>query len=137
MGMPALKHRGLPRAMPAQGVYLFSEGQKHLYVGRSNRIRQRYGEHHRPSSTHNSAPFAFKLAREMTGQMMASYASDQGSRAALLKEPQFFKAFEQAKSRVRAMDFRFVEETDQTKQTLLELYCAIVLDCPYNDFDTH
>ncbi len=35
------------------------------------------------------------------------------------------------------MDFRFVEVVDQTRQSLLELYTAIALDCPYNDFNTH
>jgi hypothetical protein len=42
-----------------------------------------------------------------------------------------------ATARVRKMEYRFVEETDQTGQALLEVYCAIVLDCPYNDFNTH
>jgi hypothetical protein len=41
------------------------------------------------------------------------------------------------KDRIRAMDFRAVEETDQTRQTLLEVYCAVVLETPYNDFGTH
>jgi len=35
------------------------------------------------------------------------------------------------------MEFRWVEEADQTKQALLELYCAISLNTEYNDFDTH
>ncbi len=35
------------------------------------------------------------------------------------------------------MDYRCVEETDQTRQALLEAYCAIALSTPYDDFDTH
>jgi hypothetical protein len=33
----------LPRNMPASGVYLFTENGRHLYVGRSNVLRGRYG----------------------------------------------------------------------------------------------
>lgn len=46
-------------------------------------------------------------------------------------------AFKRAKERVRAMEFRAVEESDQTRQALLEVYCAIALKTPYNDFGTH
>jgi hypothetical protein len=63
MGMPPVKVCSLPKQMPKRGVYLFSEGDSHLYVGRTNRLRQRLAEHCRKSSTHNSAPFAFLLAR--------------------------------------------------------------------------
>jgi len=30
-----------------------------------------------------------------------------------------------------------VEETDPTRQALLEIYAATVLKTPFNDFDTH
>lgn len=50
---------------------------------------------------------------------------------------EFLDAFRSAKARIRAMDYRFVEETDQTRQALLEIYCAVVLGTPYNDFNTH
>lgn len=43
----------LPRIMPERGVYLFSDGTTHLYVGRSNNIRRRIGLHCRPGSQHN------------------------------------------------------------------------------------
>ena len=29
------------------------------------------------------------------------------------------------------------EETDQNRQALLEIHCAVVLGTPYNDFGTH
>jgi len=38
----------LPFKMPLKGVYLFSKGKRHLYVGRSNNIRKRIGRHCRP-----------------------------------------------------------------------------------------
>ena len=135
--MPPTHHGNLPREMPDSGVYLFSEGERHLYVGRSRNIRKRYGQHQMPSSTYNSAPFAFHLARKTTRQIEATYNSDSGNRKALMEDEDFKKAFEDAKERIRKMDFRYVEETDPTRQALLEIYCAVVLDTPYNNFKTH
>jgi hypothetical protein len=54
-----------------------------------------------------------------------------------MKDPVFTAAFEDAKEQIRAMDYRFVEERDQNRQALLEIYCAVVLGTPYNDFGTH
>lgn len=54
-----------------------------------------------------------------------------------MKLPEFLTAFDAAKARIRSMDYRFVEEADQNRQALLEIYCAIVLETPYNDFGTH
>lgn len=134
--MSPVKVESLPKAMPKAGIYLFSENERHLYVGRSNRIRQRLQEHCRPSATHNSAPFAFRLARRSTGRTAATYKSD-GSRKELEEDPQFKEAFAQAKQRVRRMDVRYVEERNPLKQALLEIYAAVALDTPHNDFDTH
>jgi hypothetical protein len=52
-------------------------------------------------------------------------------------DPTFAAAFSDAKQRIRAMDYRFVEEGDQNRQALLEIYCAVVLNTRYNDFGTH
>lgn len=136
MRMDPVKVGGLPHNMPAAGIYLCSEKEKHLYVGRSNRMRARLQEHCRPSSTHNSAPFAFTLARKATGQSKASYLPS-GSRKELEKEPVFKEAFDHAKTRVRRMDIRYVGEADPTRQALLEMYVAIALGTPHNDFGTH
>jgi hypothetical protein len=35
------------------------------------------------------------------------------------------------------MDIRFVEENDPLRQALLEIYAAVALCTPYNDFETH
>lgn len=35
------------------------------------------------------------------------------------------------------MSFRYVEETDQVRQALLEIYTAVTLQTPYNEFKTH
>lgn len=126
----------LPKDAPQSGVYLFSEGTRHLYVGRTDRLRERLQEHCRPSSPHNSAPFAFRLAREVTEQLVASYMTE-GSRRSLAADPDFRHAFTQAKARVRQMDVRWVEESDALRQALLEIYVAVVLKTAYNDFRNH
>lgn len=127
---------GLPKAMPQRGVYLFSDGDRHLYVGRTNRIRRRLAGHCRPSASHFTATFAFRLAREATGSVKATYTT-KGSRADLLNDPAFAAAFINAKARISSMGIRFVEETDPVRQALLEIYVATVLGTPYNDFDNH
>jgi predicted GIY-YIG superfamily endonuclease len=136
MGTKPVKVCTLPKGMPSRGVYLFSEGEKHWYVGRTNRLRQRLQEHWRRSSTHNSAPFAFLLARRMTGKLNASYQAV-GSRKQLEADPTFRAAFVKAKIRVGKMDVSFIEECDPLRQALLEMYVAIALDTQYNSFENH
>jgi hypothetical protein len=84
----------MPTDVPSQGIYLFSESGRHLYVGRTQRqsIRARMRQHCTPSARQNEAVFAFKLAREMTGNLRASYKTT-GSRVALVADPEFMKAF--------------------------------------------
>lgn len=127
----------LPTTMPRAGVYLFTENEKHLYVGRSNRLRDRYFLHCRPGSRQNQASFAYKLAREGLGIQGASYVAGPQTRSGLAATSSFVEAFTAAKFRIQQMAYRHVEEADQTRQALLEAYCAIVLETPYNDFDTH
>ena len=83
------------------------------------------------------AAFAFRLAREATGNLVATYQKGEGSRSGLMENEGFVNAFTAAKARIRSMDLRFVEETDPVRQALLEIYVSVVLGTPYNDFDTH
>jgi len=138
MQMRPVSVASMPEYVPALGIYLFSEGARHLYVGRTQRqsIRVRMRQHCIPSARQNEAVFAFKLAREMTGNLRASYKT-KGSRTFLASDPDFTRAFLEAKERVRHMELRYVEETDALRQTLLEIYVGFVLRTPYNDFDTH
>jgi hypothetical protein len=126
----------LPRSMPKSGIYLFSENGRDLYVGRTRNIRARIAGHSRPGAKHGTAAFAFQLAREATGNLAATYKK-KGSRADLMESPEFRLAFDEAKKRIRAMELRFVEEDDPIRQAVLEIYVAVSLKTPYNDFDTH
>jgi hypothetical protein len=66
LGMGPVRISALPADAPNRGIYLFSEDRQHVYAGRSNRIRQRL-QAHRPSSGHNAATFAFRIARRACG----------------------------------------------------------------------
>jgi len=81
--------------------------------------------------------FALKLAREATDFTKAKFTKGQVSRKGPVVDPEFIAAFTTAKARIKAMDYRWVEETDPTCQCLLETYAAVTLGTPYNDFDTH
>ena len=122
--------------VPERGVYLFSERGKSLYVGRSNNICARLGRHCKPNATWRQAAFAFQLARQVTGNFKATYRKE-GSRQALAADPTFMRAFVAAKDRIRNMQVRYVGEPDPTRQALLEMYVAVVLKTPYNDFNNH
>jgi hypothetical protein len=137
VSMQPIGYGYLPKNMPISGVYLFSEGGRHLYVGRSNTLRKRHGRHCRPGATYKQAAFAFQLAREATGLKVPSYKPGELSRKGLMLNPVFSEAFDRAKERIRGMEYRYVEEADQNRQALLEIYCAVVLGTPYNDFKTH
>jgi len=127
----------LPKnVVPKSGIYLFSEGDTHLYVGRSNRLRSRIRRHGTLTSKHNVASFAFLIARRDTGRVNASYKT-KNSRAELENDPVFSAAFTQAKQRISRMSVRWVEEQDQLRQALLEMYVHVALETQFNDFDTH
>ena len=54
-----------------------------------------------------------------------------------MTNPEFRLAFDEAKARIRAMDLRYVEESDPVQQAILEIYIHLSLQTRYNDFDTH
>jgi len=134
--MPPVKISMLSKRLPTDCVYLFSEGDQHLYVGRTNNFRNRMRQHSIPAAQHNQAVFAFRLARLATGRTEVAYSALRG-RVALAAEPEFAIAFTAAKARVRQMDLRFVEEVDPIRQALLEMYAAVVLNTPHNSFENH
>jgi|ERR1051326_427935 hypothetical protein len=136
VSMAPVKYNSLPKNLPKRAIYLFSENGKHLYAGRTNNLRNRLRGHCSPSSKHFSAVFAFRIAREDTGFVKASYKPE-GSRANLSVNPIFGPAFDNAKRRVARMDIRYVEESDPVKQALLEIYVATVLKTRFNDFENH
>ena len=124
-------HKPLPKT---KGVYCFYEGDKALYVGRTNNIRKRVLQHCRPRGRHNSAAFAFKIAKK---NFEEKNSGKKLSRAELAKDPVFDRLFTEAKMRVRAMSVHFVEIQDSNEQAIFEVYAHIKLETPFNDFDNH
>jgi predicted GIY-YIG superfamily endonuclease len=126
MSMPPTHICGISRNMPEkEGVYLLSCGSEHLYVGRSKRLFARLKSH--CHDKRKGAPLAFALARERTDL--------EGKRKALLANSRFFSAYQKAKREISTMDLRFVEEKNSLRQILLEIYVAVALRTPHNDFD--
>lgn len=121
--------------VPKKGIYVFYEHASPIYVGRSNRVRQRLLEHSRPSSQHNSATFAFNLAMEAATQ--TGVTIPQTTRTKLQTYPPFRKLYSRAKERVAEMKVRVIEITDPIEQTIFEVYAALALGTAYNEFDTH
>ena len=134
LAMPPVAAEDVPRDTPRGGIYLFSEGDEHLYAGRTKgpirvRIRQQFG------ANANAASFPWLIAREFTGRK-ATYKKN-GSRSDLLADAKFCTAYENARNRIRKMHVRYVQEPESLRQALLEIYVAVVTEARYNDFDTH
>ncbi len=122
--------------LPAKGIYLFTEGDRHLYVGRTNKLKQRLKQHCGDGALHNQASFAFLLALEICKTGKPTYRAETSRKVQVAAEP-LKSTFAAQKTRLQKMDIRTVEETDANRQALLELYASIALATPYNDFDNH
>ena len=121
--------------LPEKGVYVFYEDEKPMYVGRTNSMNQRVRRHGNPSSGHNSATFAFNIAKR---ESIKRGMNVQMSRSQLEGVPAFSELYLKAKSRVSKMPVRVIEIGDPILQTLFEVYAAMCLNTrEYNDFDTH
>jgi hypothetical protein len=144
--------RGPGRTPPPRthGVYLFSRaaggGQEHLYVGRvglterarasgsgHSNFRTRLAGHTRPSSGHNQATFAFRLAIEEVGTSMSDLPATRAERAV---HPEFEAVFLAKKDLVTSFQFRVVEIDDDFESYIFEPYAAFRLGTPYNSWAT-
>ena len=114
---------------------MFYENDFPIYVGRSNRIRQRLDEDGRASSRHNSATFAFIPA--LTAAAEGEITLPETTRTEIETYPPFRNLYDQAKDKVAAMKIRVIEIKDPIEQTIFEVYAALALGTIYNDSDTH
>lgn len=130
------------------GVYLFTEKGRHLYVGRcgvTERARQspsgeghsnfrtRLAGHTRPSSGHNQATFAWRLALQKHGKKVQSLPPTRLERQL---HKGFAAEFLRQKERVTRMDFRIVEILDDFESYVFEPYAAAMLDTRFNSWAT-
>ena len=120
-----------------QGIYVFYENDIPLYVGRTGRtgrFKTRILEHSRPSSGHNTATFAFLIAKEKAVTLNINVKR---SRDILEKDPEFKKLYLDAKERVANMKIKLIEIDKPIAQTLFEVYAALELETLYNEWGTH
>jgi predicted GIY-YIG superfamily endonuclease len=120
--------------LPKKGIYVFYENGKPIYVGRSKNLRQRFRQHRHQSSGHNSATFAFMIARldaEKEG------VNIKRTREELQNDPVFSPIFSKTKTRVSEMQIQVLPMDDPIEQTLFEVYAALELNTEYNNWETH
>jgi len=119
------------------GVYVISENHKDLYVGRTNNIPERLWNHCHGAP--NQAPLARQLARLYLNRAGVELPPPyrKGNKKFYESDAAFCAAFNAAKKSVAAMSCRFVEEAEAIPQALLEMYVALALGTPFNDFDVH
>ena len=136
----ARNRRGGFPTIPEKGIYAFYEAGRPVYVGRSDRMRSRIQEHGRAGSQHNSATFAFLLAT--IAAQAKGIDCTTPTRNDLQKADDFKPLYDEAKERVRKMEFKVVEIVDPIEQAVFEVYAALHLKttlehCGYNDFQNH
>ena len=153
-----------PPKLAGRGIYLFSKGNEHLYVGRtgittrsrkaerkpSTSFTARWNQHTAPSSPPHSAPFAMKMAvgrAIQDGVMVPSELKAAGITSktaewwALRKDespPDFYVVFQEAKRFIREeLEFRafeFVDDFRGVRSHVTEVYVDVVLQTTYGDF---
>lgn len=147
-----------------RGIYLFSEGAQHLYVGRtgitarsrgagkepSTSFFNRWDQHTSRNSPPNSAPFANKLARDLAQAFDLEGPAELKKRFDLMRTadwwrlrkaeepPDYYPVFQEAKRFIReGLDYRVVEFDDDTRGVrshVAEVYADAVLQAAYGDF---
>ena len=108
-----------------RGVYVFYENGKPLYVGRSDRLKERIQEHGQKSSDSASTPLATGLVRKKLGKSKKELSGRQVEK---------LPCYADAKASVRAMGVRAVEIRSCNEQHVFELYAHLALGTPHNDF---
>jgi len=121
--------------IPRSGVYVFYRENKPLYVGRSNRLKERILEHGRPSSDHYSATLAFNIAKKRMNFNRNKHRL--ATRNELEKAPGFKEAFFLARKQVAEMQVKVIEIEGQIEQAMFEIYASLAFGTEFNDFNTH
>ena len=130
-----IRQRGDKFKLPKKGIYVFYENGDPIYVGRTRDMLRRLNDHCRSSSRHNSATFAFMIAKR---EAEDARVDTKVVRRELEINPIFSALYTKAKERVSRMPFRVVQVDDPILQTLFEVYASISLGTDiFNDFETH
>ena len=127
VGMDPFRVDERPSPVPVgtAGVYVLSEPDRPLYVGRTRNLRNRLSGH--CSSSVNRATLAVKMAR-IGADRDANYKGDRSAKYLYENDLNFRAEFDKARQRIGAMQVRYVAERDDVGQALLEIYAAVELD---------
>lgn len=133
---PLLSRENLD-SISLNGLYSFYENDQPIYVGISgkNRMKKRIMGHSRKSGGHNSATFAFNMAKKDAEKIGVNIKK---KRYDLENSSEFIPLYDLAKERVSKMKVRVIEINDPYFRAFFEIYAALVLNTTeYNSFETH
>ena len=113
------------------GIYVFFEDGIPVYVGRvgptsKQPMRTRINQHRNREPREAPLP-AWMVRRQLNQNNITARQIAENHRP----------LFDQMQGRVQAMEVRVVEIEDCTIQAVFEIYAALVLQTPFNDFCTH
>lgn len=132
---PGAKVSEHPQIPEEPGIYLFSEGDRALYVGQTRKLRQRLRNHTRLLGKNNQATFAFLVAKS---EAEAAGLDTKKFRDQLESDQDFIEHFDAAKARVSQMTVRFLTIPGPIERSVFEMYAAMALDTMiFNSFETH
>ena len=106
-------------------VYLLHGVGRPLYVGRTRDLRRRLSDH--LSSLVSKATLAVRMARITAGKG-TTYKSNRSAKYLHDNDPTFQAEFSKARACISAMQVRYVCESNDVRQALLEIYAAVQSD---------
>ena len=122
------------RNLPNRGVYVFYEGGRPLYVGRSNQIWKRIQTHGRRGANNGQANFAFRLLAQKYNLDIGHNAPADRNQVAR----DYAEEFRAQKGRVRNMTNKAVGIADDTVSYFFEAYAILALNTTeFNRFEPH
>jgi hypothetical protein len=96
--------------IPKSGVYAFFENDKAIYIGRSNRMKERLKKHSSISADQYSASLAFRIAKK--DYLDKSLVKKKPKNSELMANSDFLNRFNAAKMRISISKIRFIEVKD-------------------------
>ena len=98
-------------------------------------MKERLKEHGRRSLGHTSATFAFIMAKKKAKRSGEIDLSQK--REALERDPKFKPIYDQMKERILKMQIKVVKIQNPVEQTFFEVYAALELKTPHNEWRNH
>jgi predicted GIY-YIG superfamily endonuclease len=118
------------------GIYIFYKHGEPIYVGRTNKLKERVQMHVRPSSNRDTATFAFNLSKI---EYVKKYGAIKMKRIDFENNIEFKELFVEKKKYLSDCKFKYLVEENDVLQTMLEPYLAYKLGTYpiLNTFENH